>query len=499
MADTTFVSKQTVITASWAQEVNNFTYRNSFLPSTVLTPTEGLSLDAARFGVPYGGAVDGTTSLQTALNSGATEILLSGSVLISSYILVPAGVTLRGVSTSGKLIAKNAMPAYVPFGGSHQGQMVLLLGDGSCARSLTLNGGNFTSGGVAVASTLDNRVEDCHITNCGNSQGILFTGSLSPKCSNNFIQYAQHGIQLWQTTGGTIVGNTVRCVDGGGIWTADTADLQITGNSVSDCGDVGLDLEGGINNSITSNVASACNNGELTWFNNGTGSGRVPLNNTLSSNTLTRRTTYLAQVGGVETPTATNATNGAVMVFSVTVGQQGITFKDNTVYATGRTALFTNDLGTQFCGIQIEGNTFASDSLLHNVQRSYGIQVVGNTFRGLGATVAAAQNQFKNCSNGVWDNNIYDFDTAKNTLPALYYFTDAGMAGGVAPTISRNKFRNCGAFAFKHDPNVTGISATVMENEFSEVYLANGGVESTANGYPIYKNQVLYILINDSR
>ena len=492
-------------------------------------------VDAKDYGATT--AADSRAAIQLALNSGAAEVRCHEDYPVSGYLVVPAGVRLVAVGRLGGIHATQAVTAYVPFGSAHQGQLVLLAGDGARVENMRINGGNFVAGGVAIAGTSDNRVFDCTITNCGNSQAVLATGSINLFVGFNFAQYAQHGFQFWQTNGGTVTTNIARCVDGGGFWTADTANMQITGNVAMHCGDVGLDLEGGINNSIIGNVAYACNNGEIAWFNNGTGSGRVPLNNTISGNVAYRLASYQAQVAGVETPTATNGTFAGLTIFTITAGQQGITFKGNTVYATSRTALFTNDLGPSFCGIQFEGNTFVSDSLLHNVQRAFGIQGINNTFRGIGATVAAAQNQLKNPGNGLWDLNTYEYDTPKNTLAALYYFTDAGAqpawssgtsyvpgnwaySGGLyyqcvtaninsvppnanwvavsaSPTISREKFRNCGAFAFKHDPSVSFIPAVVMENEFSEGYVSNGGVECTANGYPIYKNQRLYVLIND--
>jgi parallel beta-helix repeat protein len=445
------------------------------------------------FGAVLNGSTDDRTAIQAALNSGAVEVRINGIGAISGYLTVPAGVRFVGAGQSSGVLATAAMTAYAPFGSAHQGQMVLLIGAGATCENMRLNGGNFTSGGVAVAATAQNKIEGNWITNCGVSQAVLLTGSLDTSVQRNFVQYAQHGIQAWQTNRTAIVGNIVRVMSSGGIWTADTANCQITGNVTSDCGDVGLDIEGGINNSITGNTAYSCCNGEIAWFNNGTGSGRVPLNNTISGNVAYRTATYLA--GTTETVTATSSTFAGLTIFTVTSGQQGITFKANTVYATGRTALFTNDLGAVYTGITIEGNVFVSDSLLHNVQRAYGIQVVNNTFKGVGATVAAAQNFFKNCSAALWDLNTYEFDTAKNTTPALYYYTDVAITTG--PTISRNKFRNCGAFAFKHDPFTSGVSAIVSENLFSDSYVSNGGVESTANGYPTYRNQKLYVLIND--
>ena len=368
---------------------------------------------------------------------------------------------------------------------AHQGQMIVLAGDDAEVTNMKLVGGTYTAGGVAVGNTARNRVVGVYSSGGGTSQGQLWTASRSLTSLGNVVEYSGHGIQMWATDGGTVTGNIVRGVLEGGIWTADTANMQITGNFVANCGDVGLDIEGGINNSITGNAAYCCKNGELAYFNNGTGSGRVPFNNTISGNVAWRSQTYLH--GPSQVVTATDATFAALTIYSITNGQQNVTFKGNTLWANGRNTLFTNDLGAAFCGIEISNNTFTSDTLLHNVQRATGIKVVDNKFRGLGATVAAAQNIFKNCSGGLWDLNSYEYDTPKNSTPALYYLTDTAIP--VGPTISRNKFRNCNTLAFKHDPYVSGVPAIVSGNEFSEGFVSNGGMESTANGYPLYRGQ----------
>lgn len=455
------------------------------------------------FGADPTGVSNSAAAVQAALNSGASEVFIpSGTFLIETYLIVPANVKLVGAGAGSVLKAKNNMPLYAPWGSNHQYQMVLLNGDNAQASNFTIDGNTYRAGGIAAQTTDNNVASNCFIYNTtGATQGILFTTTSNSFIQNNFVKWitGSSGVQIYQSSGVVVTGNIVKVVAAGGIFLADCDNADVTGNFVSDCGDVGLDLEGGVNCAVHANTVSNCNNGELTYFNNGTGSARIPINCVFQANTVSRGTTYLAGVS--ETPTATSATFGGISIYNVTNFQENIVFQGNTVFADSRLALMTNDLGTNPCGVVIKDNELTSNTTIFNIQRAYSIVVQGNVFEGANGS-EAYQNIFKNCNNGYFADNTFVYASAKTTNYALYYYTDVSIS--VGPTIKNNSFYNCGAYAFLHDPYISGVNAILIGNQFtsgygnSTGYESNAGISSTSSGYPLFRGQKLYYQISSS-
>lgn len=464
-----------------------------------VTAKLGETVSVKDFGAAGDGTTDDRAAFQLALNSGAATVLVpDGTYKVSDYLLVPAGVTLRGQSRGAILRASQNVTLYGAWGSNHQYQLVLLNGNGACVENLTINGNTYRAGGVAAQTTDRNRIEDCYIYNTtGATQGVLVTSTTNTHVRGNYVKWitASSGMQLWQVERCVVSDNIVRVVSAGGIFFTDCGYVTCNNNVVSDCGDVGIDVEGGINNTVAGNTVSACVNGELAYFTNGTGSGRVPFNVNFVGNTVYRKTTYLD--GAAETPTATATDGGGIFVSSIYTGQRQVVFDSNTVYADSRYALFTNDLGATNCGITIKDNTLASTAELFRIQRAYNICVTGNVFRGLSGSEAKS-NEFKNCSESEFSYNTFTYESAKTTNAALHYYTDAAIANP-GPMIIGNKFYNCNSRAFKHEPFTSGVQAIVSGNLFTlgrgdgVGYQSNGGVESTAAGYPLYRGQKLYL------
>lgn len=456
------------------------------------------AVNIKQFGAKGDGIADDTASIQAALNSGASEVFgANGSFKCSSYLLVPAGVAFKAGGWKFNLVATGNIPQYVPWGANHQLQMVILLGDDSSAEGLCINGANFNAGGVAAYNQNNNNIKKNRIMNTGTSQAILTTASKDIEIVGNRTKYTSTGIQLWQTDGAIVAHNIIRVSAGGGIFTADAENLTCSANFISDCTDVGLDFEGGINCEAIGNVVNSCNNGELAVFTNGTGSGRTPFNLKFIGNTVTRTSTYKA--GVAETPTATAVAAGGIQLSSAFNGQRQIIFENNTVYSNGRIPLYSNDLGANYCGIILKGNTFASNGQIFNLNRAVGIDVRENTFKGLTGS-ESVQNFFKDCMNGFFCDNIFEYENTKTTNEALIYLTSV-FSNGVSPgpVISGNKFYNCGAWAFKHDPFDSGVQALLSGNLFTLGrgdtigYEANGGVNNTIAGYPLMRGQKLFL------
>jgi hypothetical protein len=100
----------------------------------------------------------------------------------------------------------------------------------------------------------------------------------------NYVESMPHGITWWGGDGapntgegflsnqrksynGSITGNTVKTVNGGGIWGSMGREISITGNTVQNCSDVGIDLEGCLNVVVSGNYVQDCNNGCLVTYN----------------------------------------------------------------------------------------------------------------------------------------------------------------------------------------------------------------------------------------
>jgi len=447
-----------------------------FLNNTLVTP----QLYGA---VPLSG--DATQIIQTAVDLNTT-VVLNDFFYISAYILLPAGHRLISYSGGG-LIALNSMPNYSGYGSNHQGQMVIANGDNCGIIGLSLNGGDYDSGGFANINQ-NAFARRCKITNGGGSQAILDTGGANVDYSSNFIKYCHHGIQLWQTTKATVNANIVDIIDAGGIWTADAEKITISGNTVSNCGDVGIDFEGGIDCISIGNNVSFCRNGELSFFANGTGSGRVPKNLSHRGNIVKRASTFLAGIN--ETPTACTSSGAAMWVSSLTSGSENINFSGNSVNCEFGYPIYTNELPKADCGLIIDGNTISSSTQFFRMQSAWYSIIQNNTFIGLSGS-EALQNEYKNCEAGLIANNVFKYSIKKTTNYVIYYTTSSGGMSSIGPSIRNNTFINTDDFAFKHDPFQTTVRAIISGNKFTDKFTINAGLIATSNGYPILVDQTL--------
>lgn len=477
-------------------------------PSTSAYPLTGAEKSAnvtpVNYGYPagaieryYSGEADARSAIQTALDTNSRVYSFyqhKTRFPVSDYLLVPPGVVLEDVA----LLGTGHVSHYSRIGAAHQGQIVVLNGDRACARRLAIDGGNYNAGGIVVFNCDGNDIAACTITNTGKSQAVLVVNTTQTRVTGNYLEYTSHGVQHWQCVGSTISDNVIRNVNGGGIWGSDSTDVSINGNTVSDCGDVGIDLEGGLNCQVTGNTVRRCKNGELAWFRNGSGSTTVPRNCLYSGNAVYRSATFTAWDGRAAKPDNVSPAGGAIFVASVTPGQSNICFTGNSIQAeAGTVVLFTNDLGAHDCGIHVCNNDVTTAGSFHNIQRSYGIIVRHNTFLGLPGA-ETGQNQFKNCSDGLLEGNIYKYTVAKAANYALSYYTDTAIQ--LPPRIFGNTFINCNSLAFNHDPYVSGVGALLRDNQFTDThgpgttaFEPNGGINVTANGQPVARGQKLYL------
>ncbi|SAK49596.1 Pectate lyase superfamily protein [Caballeronia temeraria] len=445
----------------------------------------------ARFAADNTGATDATKALNRCFAAGGNVRLKAGIYRVSSYLLVPANTFVTGDGPESTIIQLTAnVPLYEPWGSADQRQIVLINGDNAGVFNLQIDAGGFNGCGIGVWHSANNFIGGNDIWNCGSSaQGILQTGSSHQYVYNNRIVDTMHGMEIWQVTHGQYSDNVIDTASDGGFFEADSEDLIVNGNTISNCGDVGLDAEGGVDVILIGNTVRNANFGELSYFRNGTGSGRIPRNVVFVNNTAYRTPAYLSGAAKAVSPTSTEA--GAIMLSSSTDGQKGIVFSNNTIHATGRAALWANDQGAGVrTGFEIVHNDFTSDETMFTFNRAQGAVIKENHLHGLpGAEIH--EGEWKNPDGGAFVNNSFEYDVTKTKGYALRYYTDSPIA--TSPIIAGNACHNCGAYAFEHDPYNSGVPAIVHDNAFSDAWQPNGGVHVTANGYPLYRGQRLRV------
>lgn len=229
--------------------------------------------------------VNQASELNAFLSSGLTRLVrLSGAFVIATTVTIPAGVKVD--ARGAKFTTTTATIA-------------VSLGAGSSITGLEVDGSSLATKGINGTAGAGARVEGCKVhditgpgidfTNVtdyivrGNdvrnvtAQGINLTFSQRGVVSGNIVDTANHGIQWWGgdaaltsvvgTDSIVISANVVRNIGGGGIWGSLGAYISVTGNSVTNCGDVGIDFEGCQDSTATGNsVRNATNSGLSVFF-----------------------------------------------------------------------------------------------------------------------------------------------------------------------------------------------------------------------------------------
>lgn len=131
--------------------------------------------------------------------------------------------------------------------------------------------------GIILAGCRNVSISNAKISGCG-AKGIDQFQAINIVTSQDIavigctINGAQHGIQWWGDDSRgwckqiDIKKNFVRNVIGGGIWGNKGESISITGNSVTTCGDVGIDFESSRSSHATNNTVRNCKNYALAVF-----------------------------------------------------------------------------------------------------------------------------------------------------------------------------------------------------------------------------------------
>jgi hypothetical protein len=256
---------------------------------------------------------------------------------------------------NGAKITLNADVAPVTASGS-EGEC-LVAGLNSVITNAYIDGvdGSFFNGaGVLVTNTSGVTVSDGKFVHTS-TIAIKAYKSTNVVFRNNYIYGARHGILLWLTNYFDVGGNHVERIshptqnNGGGIWTAVGCYGIIHDNYVTDCADVGVDLEGGTTVVAQNNVVIRCAHGELTVFATGTEddlqNAGVVMGNLVFRGNTTWRDAYAYDRSGNAVQNALTDIGSEMIYGGLDTTQSGpISFLNNTinVIATTGSGLFAH-------------------------------------------------------------------------------------------------------------------------------------------------------------
>lgn len=248
--------------------------------------------------LPYGAHpnnTDNKAQIQQALDQGKKIYVPKGVFNVSGSLLTRSKTTLFGEGTL-KLSSPTDIPVIKIVDVNHVALNGLTLDSNFAQKSrgtyatifvakssniyvhevYIKNTSNF---GVEVEDSKDITIEGCNITNFL-QRGINLVFCHGTTLLGNYIdgilpngKLGIHGIEIWGKDGDDIkstshvaVSNTVKNVNGGGIWTSWVDDITIMGNDVENCQDVCIDVEGTQYATIAGNRVKNGKNGGISTF-----------------------------------------------------------------------------------------------------------------------------------------------------------------------------------------------------------------------------------------
>jgi parallel beta-helix repeat protein len=270
------------------------------------------------FGAVGDGVTDDTQAIRHAVASGGHVFIPVGTYRVTGTITLPSDICIWGVGRSS--LIKADMTGFSVFYANTESDITVdsvgFLGTTNNVGAVRVDGCSrvrvvscvvegirlfYSSTGGSThtyAAATDDLLSSDLIVNdnvcvgagrtsaLGQEPCIYFTYAKRCSAKGNKVRNYRHGIGWWggdANTNGTavatrwtkdvtITGNTVSAVGvatdnvGGGIFGSMGERIAVTGNTVSDCGDVGIDAEGTYYVSISGNTVSDCRNGCITTF-----------------------------------------------------------------------------------------------------------------------------------------------------------------------------------------------------------------------------------------
>jgi len=238
--------------------------------------------------------VDQTIKIQKLLNSqaGKTVVLPKGTIWISTlnvpqktHLVINAGTIVKGLPSEQPLPLLNLTnDVQVTGSGKLDGNrryrtkgVGIRAFDSQRVKIANIAITETAEQGIILAGCSNVAISKSRIIGCGAKgvnqfQAINIVTSQDVVVTGCYIDGAQHGIQWWgddikKWCERIIINqNTVRNVTGGGIWGNKGEDILIDNNSVTTCGDVGIDFESSRNGRAINNSVRNCKNYGLAVF-----------------------------------------------------------------------------------------------------------------------------------------------------------------------------------------------------------------------------------------
>jgi|GEM_PF-2266632 len=482
----------------------------------------GASANVLDFGAVGDGTTNDSAAIQAAINSGASQIvypkgtfLATNLTLVSDQRHIGEGATLLK-PVDGFNLFSGVSVAEVEFNGlrfqstdidAHCISLQGTLSPASCCEDIkVLNCSVY--GGIQLFATYqpagtsystitdamlaknilvaDNR---CTGTNAAKTSGgigaIAFYYAKDWIAQGNYVESFQHGITWWggdatPNTGDGLLANTRKCYNGvingnisrnmggGGIWGAMGRQMAISGNTVRDCADVGIDLEGCLDSIVSGNYVQDCNNGCLVTYNLMYG---VVFSGNECVSTVAGRNIVMHNIGGVSTQAGIEQSRDLVLdgntfrcveptaVCSVTGGFiQNLIFTNNTLLNC--VVSYTDD---QYGGVRFDtfdGNKFTFDNTILTVMK-----VLESSNAHAGSVIR---------------NNTFQTYANQQSNTVCIYQSSYSFATGESHEISGNSFTTYGGIFW--DFNINCISDQTLPGSVAIQYqILNNRFAATNN------------------
>jgi len=482
----------------------------------------GASANVLDFGAVGDGTTNDSAAIQAAINSGASQIvypkgtfLATNLTLVSDQRHIGEGATLLK-PVDGFNLFSGVSVAEVEFNGlrfqstdidAHCISLQGTLSPASCCEDIkVLNCSVY--GGIQLFATYqpagtsystitdamlaknilvaDNR---CVGTNAAKTSGgigaIAFYYAKDWIAQGNYVESFQHGITWWggdatPNTGDGLLANTRKCYNGvingnisrnmggGGIWGAMGRQMAISGNTVRDCADVGIDLEGCLDSIVSGNYVQDCNNGCLVTYNLMYG---VVFSGNECVSTVAGRNIVMHNIGGVSTQAGIEQSRDLVLdgntfrcveptaVCSVTGGFiQNLIFTNNTLLNC--VVSYTDD---QYGGVRFDtfdGNKFTFDNTILTVMK-----VLESSNAHAGSVIR---------------NNTFQTYANQQSNTVCIYQSSYSFATGESHEISGNSFTTYGGIFW--DFNINCISDQTLPGSVAIQYqILNNRFAATNN------------------
>lgn len=470
-----------------------------------------------------GNGTDEGAKFQAALNAYGAMRLDPGMVVSSSTQIV--------VPTGGQILGCGPTTGFKALGNLDQYTQLIEAGNNSVLRNFLVDGGNFNAGGVSATNKSNVLLEDVGAQNSTNdtvadaSQLFQFHGSTNVRAARLYGSRGLHGIEMWQCNDIDIFEPRFWQIHQGGIWTADCSGVRVIGGVIRNCGDVGLDFEGGVDCVGLGVRIESCCNGELAFFrNNPSGNGNGSNNaDTQHYPGCTRLRFIACQAHRTSTfMTTSGATanctggQGALFVASMSDNAQDIVVAENDIVVDWQS-------GWSFHAMNADTGIPTTQDI-HIVRNRFKHNVATPMFviTGYGHGVHHEENQyfcnavvtspavFKNASYGISRKNKYELSsTLVATSYAVQYYTDNTLNASIHETtirIVQEEFTGWDGYsAAKVDPYTAGDNCFTMEEcRLSDGFVgqingysgaSGGGLLMTGNGRPHWINQRLKVLV----